>query len=265
MNNPCWKGLLASFLLPGAGQFFQGRLKFASSAFLVAYGSIPLFLLLLSVPLVPPILVLYFLPILWMVSLYLFVDSWRPTPQIGWKRWLMIIIISIALYNGEKAGFLSACRIYKIPANSSSMSPTIQKGDLVFCLRAAYWFCSPQRGDIVVFPHQTSFGHNSILEKRLVGLPGDSLSLNNNGALLVNDVPYTFTGQPIDYSSEMTAELNSFPVNVPTGMMFVLGDNPSQSYDSRYFGAIPLDSIIGKITVILWPISRVQRITPTPK
>lgn len=262
INNPCWKGLLASFILPGSGQFFQGRWKVAASAFLIAYSLLPILVLLLSVSLVPPILVLSLVPMGWLANFYLLADAWRPTPQIGWRRWVVIIVISIAVYNGEMAGCLSACRIYSIPSNS--MSPTIQKGDFVFCLRSAYWFSSPQRGDIVVFPHQVSSGQNSFFEKRLVGLPGDVLNFKI-GTLLVNGAPYSYPEQKIDYSPATITDPNALllkdqPFSIPKGMLFVLGDNPPDSNDSRYFGAIPLSSLKGKITIILWPINRIQRI-----
>ena len=200
-----------------------------------------------------------------MACLYFWADAWRPTPPIGWKKWALIVFVSVALYEVEKATFLTAFKIYSIPATVNSMSPTIQGGDVVFCLRGASWFKPPQHGDILVFPHQGSTGESFAWEKRLVGLPGDVLEFRN-GALLVNGVPYRYPGQKVDYAPKPAEDsdassLSSQPFTVPPGMIYVLGDNPSRSLDSRFFGAIPLDSVIAKVTAVLWPFHRLERIS----
>jgi signal peptidase I len=259
-----WKGLLASLILPGAGQFFQGRLKPAALAFANCAGAPPFLVLILFAPWVPPIVALLVLALNWIVSVYFLVDAWRPTPPLGWKRWLLIFAVFFALYEGEKHAFLSVCRFYSIPANVNSMSPTIQGGDHVFCCRGAYWFEPPRLGDIVVFPHADRAGESSIYEKRLVGLPGDILEFKD-GALLVNGTPYRYPGQTVNYAPKPVDDSYfvspNGPFKVPPGMIYVLGDNPQRSLDSRFFGTVPLSSVTGKITVIVWPVRRMQRIT----
>ena len=74
-SGPCWKGLLASFIVSGAGQFFQGNRKRAAFAFLTTYGLVPVLLLILIVPLVPPILALLLVPLGWIASLYFLIDT----------------------------------------------------------------------------------------------------------------------------------------------------------------------------------------------
>jgi signal peptidase I len=262
-SNPCWKGLLASLILAGSGQYFQGRREKAAFAFLTLYGLLPLSLLVLFVPFVPPMLALLLLPVGWIATLYFLIDSWRPTPPIGWRGWAIIVVIAVAGYYGEKLSAFSICRVYSIPTDS--MSPTIRKGDHVFCQLPAYGSISPPRGEIVVFPHEETSGQNALFEKRLIGLPGDILKIKD-GVLTVNGTPYNYPGQSANYTAAMpdypgATLLEGEAFTVPKGQIYVLGDNSSRSLDSRYWGPIPLSSVKGKITVILWPIIRVHRIS----
>jgi signal peptidase I len=265
MNATRWRGSLASFILPGAGQFFQGRRKPAIFAFAIWCTALPLFCLLLALPFAPLVVALAIIPVCWLAYLYFLIDAWRPTPPLGWKRWVLMVFLRLSIIGGEIAVAMTFCRIYSIPPKSNPMSPTIQGGDNVFCIRRAYWFSSPQRGDIVVFPHESPTGDgDEILQKRLVGLPGDVLELKK-GELLVNGVAYHFAGQEIEYEPPISMDPDAFavkdqPFTVPAGMAFVVGDNSPISMDSRYFGPIPLNSIMGKITVVIWPLTRVQRI-----
>jgi signal peptidase I len=120
-----------------------------------------------------------------------------------------------------------------------------------------YIFNPPQRGDIIVFTPPGSSSDPYI--KRIIGLPGETVDIRD-GAVWVND-------QRLEenYVSSSTSWRggNQSPIVVPEGQFFVLGDNRENSSDSRSFGTVPKDDIIGKSWVAYWPPGSVQ-IFPRP-
>jgi signal peptidase I len=153
---------------------------------------------------------------------------------------------------------------------SPSMSPTLVHGDRVLVNKIPYYFHDPRRGDIIVFenPHGTAdrglvggFLHwlgqglgiqgaaDEDFIKRVVGLPGDTVE-GKNGNVYVNGERLV---EP--YLHERT---NPFPATkVPEGQLFVMGDNRNNSLDSRFgLGFVPIDKVVGKAFVIIWPPSR---------
>jgi signal peptidase I len=112
-----------------------------------------------------------------------------------------------------------------------------------------YLFHPPERGDIIVFDPPTVADKPFI--KRVIGLPGDTITIENgnvyrNGVLL--DEPYIEDGITDCRGGRCD------PVRVPDGMVYVLGDNRRNSQDSRIFGPIDVDSIIGKAWITYWPL-----------
>jgi signal peptidase I len=100
----------------------------------------------------------------------------------------------------------------------------------------------------------------------MIGFPGDRIELSR-GRLLINGTPFRYQGQVIDFAPPLLYDLNPVlmddePFTVPAGMVFVLGDNPSNSMDSRFssYGFIPLNSLVGKITTLVWPLYRIRRL-----
>lgn len=159
---------------------------------------------------------------------------------------------------------------------SESMLPTIEVNDRVMVNKLAYRFGEPQRGDIVVFlnPSLTDAELDesipeavirSVLEavgvrtrgqddliKRVVAVAGETVSVENGrvevGGVAL-DEPYVATGG---------AAMGDFePVTVPEGHVFVMGDNRNSSLDSRRFGTIPVDEIVGEALVRIWPLDRI--------
>lgn len=156
---------------------------------------------------------------------------------------------------------------------SGSMEPTLMPGDRVLVLKVPYYFHDPRREDIIVFsdpdPSKVpdrgvvgGFFHwmfqglgvqhpdNEDFIKRVIGLPGDTVWANN-GSVYVN-------GDPLDepYLTQKTQDFDR--THVPQGALFVMGDNRDDSLDSRFgLGFIPLDKVIGKAEIIIWPLSRV--------
>jgi len=113
--------------------------------------------------------------------------------------------------------------------------------------RLAYLFHLPRRGDIVVFEYPRDASRDFI--KRVIGLPGETVEVRNNRVFI--------NGQELDEpylsAAARTQMGNMAPVVVPLDAVFVMGDNRGNSSDSRSWGALPLDKIVGRAWFIYWP------------
>jgi signal peptidase I len=148
---------------------------------------------------------------------------------------LIVLIVVVKIFVAEP---------FRIP--SQSMEPTLRPGDqaLVWKLGAR----SPARGDLVAF-HAPRTGE--ILLKRVVAVGGDTVGLED-GVLVVD-------GRRIrePYADPKAIDSVYFgPVRVRPGTIFVMGDNRANSEDSRDFGAVPTDRIIGRAVARVWPPAR---------
>ncbi|MFV1970618.1 MAG: signal peptidase I [Acidimicrobiia bacterium] len=157
---------------------------------------------------------------------------------------------------------------------SSSMENTLQIYDRVLVSKLSYEFSDIALGDVIVFddpragfeqPDEDSLERairnlkesiglvtpQSEFIKRVIGVPGDVVQ-GRDGAVFVNGVRLD---EP--YLKNPDAPIPPFdPVDVPEGSLFVMGDNRRASQDSRFFGPIPIDDVVGKAFVIMWPPSR---------
>jgi signal peptidase I len=167
---------------------------------------------------------------------------------------LAVVAIAVALLIQQ---FL--VKPYRIP--SASMENTLLIGDRVLVDRISWRFSDPQRGDIVVF-HPPFNG--PVLIKRIIGLPGDEVSLADgsvyiNGKLL--DEPYV---RVVDGQKEPTQPFSNglpwslqSPFKVPAGSYFVMGDNRTDSGDSREFGPVKRGQFVGRAFAKYWPPGRI--------
>ena len=108
------------------------------------------------------------------------------------------------------------------------------------------------RGDLVAFEHGAG-DDRRILLKRVIGLPGDTVALVR-GKVFVNGVAAEGYPDPPGDGEDLA------PTAVPEGSIYVLGDNRAQSDDSRAFGPVPVESVIGRATLVVWPPTRAQRL-----
>jgi signal peptidase I len=126
----------------------------------------------------------------------------------------------------------------------SSMTPTLENGEFLVVNKLDYRLHQPQRGDIIVFTDPVSPDRKLI--KRVIGLPGETIEITN-GEVLINqqllDEPYL--EDPGNSSRPATI--------LPDGEYFVLGDNRNNSSDSRSWGTLPRDRIVGKARLAYWP------------
>lgn len=115
-----------------------------------------------------------------------------------------------------------------------------------------YPFHPPERGDIIVFNPPSTVPSDKPYIKRVIGLPGDTVAIRN-GSVFVNgielDEPYIADG-----ITQCRGERQCGPIEVPEGEIYVLGDNRDDSSDSRAFGTVPMDNIIGKAWITYWPL-----------
>jgi signal peptidase I len=148
-----------------------------------------------------------------------------------------------------------AVKPFRIP--TPSMADTVRTGDRVLIDRIEYHFRAVHRGDVIVFGGQGPIP----LLKRVVGVPGDTLSLRD-GELYVNGQP-----APDSYVRRVDGVIEptkpgpnaaepwslSRPFTVPAGQYFVMGDNRTESADSRFWGTVARSDIIGRAFVVYWP------------
>jgi signal peptidase I len=192
-------------------------------------------------------------------------DTWRPPaharPSAPPSRvrsaveWVAVVVGALVVALVVKTFLVQA---FYIP--SASMEPTLEKGDRVLVNKLSYDAEDIERGDVIVFelpPDQVGLDGIKDLIKRVVGLPGDVIE-TREGIVYINDEaidePYltegTLTGDPTNGQNPPIPRQT-----VPEGHVYVLGDNRANSADSRYSyrGPIPIDTIVGRAFVLVWP------------
>jgi signal peptidase I len=197
---------------------------------------------------------------LWMLFL-----SYKPVPKLGVQGWLLFLLLACLLGVLEVPVTHAFARPFNVP--TGSMEPTIQPGDHLFVQTSAYWFSAPSRGDVVAFRtdalDSAELPKGQFYLKRIVALPGEAIQITS-GRLLIN-------GQPLQSPAVLAFQNfstlpSTFPPGgtntyvVPIGCYFTVGDNGTNSLDSRHYGAIPRHAIIGRATKIYWPLARASDI-----
>lgn len=172
----------------------------------------------------------------------------RDDEEISFVRWvgelLVLVAIAFVLAQGVKTYLVQP---FVIP--SGSMIPTLQVGDMVLVNKFAYRFGEPNVGDVVVFiaPHTTKTDYI----KRVVAVGGQTVSVSG-GKLVVDghktDEDYTHGQETLPGSWQL-------PVRIPDGQVFLMGDNRTNSTDSRWFGPQPVSRVLGKAILVYWPLN----------
>jgi len=179
------------------------------------------------------------------------------------RDWVESIIVAFLLAMVIRAFVVQA---FKIP--TGSMRPTLIEGDLILVNKFIYGAKLPfsdfrlpavkqlQRGDVIVFVYPEDPKKDFI--KRLVGLPGDTVEIRN-GTIYINDKPLL---DPIFnqryYYNRGDFGLEGQKIVVPADSFFVMGDNSASSKDSRYWGFVPRNNILGEAMLIYWPLNRIR-------
>ncbi|MFA5311018.1 MAG: signal peptidase I [Candidatus Omnitrophota bacterium] len=173
------------------------------------------------------------------------------------------------------AAFFAFCIIrpfviqaFKIP--TGSMRPTLLEGDLILVNKFIYGakvpftkmrltgFRAPARGDVIVFIYPEDTKKDFI--KRLVGLPNETVEIKS-GTIYINDKPLLDPAFNKRYYYNRGVFMSEGEkITVPEDSYFVLGDNSGSSKDSRYWGFVPKDNVLGVAVAIYWPPLRIRAI-----
>jgi signal peptidase I len=178
-------------------------------------------------------------------------------------EWIVVVAAAVLVALVIKTFVMQA---FYIP--SASMEPTLLTNDRVLVNKLSYRLHEVKRGDIVVFERPTQEGTEQITDliKRVIGLPGEQIFFEDdrvhiNGATL--DEPYLPPGTVTSVAPKELAQgdgqqcTRAEPCTVPAASVWVLGDNRTNSQDSRYIGPIAQDVIVGRAFVTIWPPSRI--------
>lgn len=138
---------------------------------------------------------------------------------------------------------------------SGSMEPTLMVGDRILVSKVSYRFGTIERGDVIVFHYPLNPGKDFV--KRVVGLGGESVELRD-GVVLINNTPIKELYPTALAGSDRACTSSYGPQKVPAGQFFVLGDNRCNSEDSRFFGFVPRDNVVGRAMFIYWPPPRLS-------
>lgn len=178
-----------------------------------------------------------------------------PEPHRGMSRsarsaieWVAVIVGALVVALLIKTFLIQA---FYIP--SESMDPTLQVGDRVLVNKLSYTRSGPDRGDIVVFSRPGGPGSDGIADliKRVVAVGGDTVE-GREGSVWIDGVRLEESYLP---DGVTTAPFP--PHQVPADHVWVMGDHRGASDDSRRFKSVPLDDVIGRAFVVIWPVSAI--------
>ncbi len=203
----------------------------------------------------------------WLIAvLVMLYQSYRPG-RMTFKHWAAFAcVLALSVWLPSPAELVA--RPFKMP--TGSMRPTLEgasgRGDHLIVDRLTYRFCSPRRGDLLVFLTRGISGlpQDQIYIKRIVGMPGERLEIRG-GSVFANGVRLTSADglPPIKYATADFMHRDDGPPGssyaVDKEGYFVLGDNSTNSLDSRHWGCVPRENVYGKVTGIYYPFSRAGR------
>jgi len=175
----------------------------------------------------------------------------RRRKRRGWKgtaEW--VVILAVALLG---AFLIRTFLVQAFFIPSESMTPTLKVDDRVLVNKLSYRLHSVHRGDVVVFTHSPGFDPNiKDLIKRVIGLPGERVE-GRAGHIFING---QFLNEP--YLPPGTPTSDFGPRLIPAHSYWVMGDNRTNSTDSRVFGPITSHQIVGRAFVLVWPLNRIK-------
>jgi signal peptidase I len=187
-------------------------------------------------------------------------EGMQPVPQENWltkKRgvrdvWFWVFLVLLLIF-GFEVWLLFKFMFVATMIASSSMEPTLERGDAVIVRRIRFTPNNPpNRGDLVFF--RDPITKKDWLVKRVIGLPSETIIVWA-GRVYINGVPLD---EP--YVNGIVEEYGMW--QIPKDAVFVMGDNRPSSNDSRDFGPVPLDLIEGKVIFRYFPLGRMGRINP---
>ncbi len=261
--------LLLTVLIPGLGHVYAGRRKAGIKFFcllvllplaLVCYAALPFtrFNWGIGYCILAIFLFLAGLSIFVLFDVYQCAKSFNRrhnvktnTSKAG-KFWLIVyIVFFMFVFNPRPFVFCGIIKPFKIP--TGAMAPTLIPADMLFVNKAIYKFSEPQRGDVIVFKYPDD--PSLFFIKRIAGLPGEKLEIRD-GQLVINGKIVKSIAPGGGYLNAGGYGQEGQVIEIPKENYFVLGDNTLNSKDSRYWGFVPKENLIGKAYKIYYPFDR---------
>lgn len=184
-------------------------------------------------------------------------DTPRPSPWKAVREWVIVLVVALSA-----AAIIRVLVLQQFYISGPSMESTLVQDDRVLVNKLSYRLHDVNRGDVVVFDRITTSGgvmeHDDLI-KRVIGLPGEVVEIRDcevyvDGRHLVE--PYL---DPADLAQTDLVQrcnvVDMAPQTVPDHMVFVMGDNRPESFDSRMFGSVEVGQIVGRAFVVIWPFS----------
>jgi signal peptidase I len=216
------------------------------------------------------------------IAIYGVIDAYRLAKRIGQNYVLrkynrpfiygLLLLVQGTYLAGMSAVDISRLKAFYIP--SSGMAPTINNGDRIIVNKWAYLREPVRHGDVIV--HQGVKNPKRRFVRRVVAVAGETIAVTNghvrvNGSKLERTPTKTEDGQSAyterngAASYEILFEPSDEPppdfaeATVPDDAVFVLGDNRNHTHDSRRFGFVPSDNVVGKVMLKYWPIGEMRK------
>lgn len=263
MNKPRkpWLAIVLTLFTIGLGHLYSGRAR--NGIYLFIGWLLAVTLIFSCFVLFPPYGIVFGFVITISYLVYCLADSFKAAQahQVLYKmkkynKWYVYLIcwacaslvIQPALQSLLKNNI---CQTYKIP--SAAMSSTLQPGDHIVCDKAIYKKSTPERGDIVIFPSPVDPSLD--YAKRIIGLGGERIEIKDKKVFINNsplNEPYTINDSTKIFPGPISPRDNFGPFEIPADSVFLMGDNRDNSFDSRFWGAVKISTMKGKVLYAYW-------------
>jgi signal peptidase I len=177
--------------------------------------------------------------------------SRAPTPakkMNPFVEWIVVVAVAIT-----SALLVRAYVVQQFAVEGESMINTLQDGDRVLVNRLSYRLHDPRRGDVVVLKRFDGNATERDLIKRVIGLPGETVEVRSC-VVYIDDRPLVEPYLDPAVQQRDGCGSDQAPIEVPDESVFVLGDHRGKSSDSRAFGPVADEFLIGRAFVIIWPV-----------
>lgn len=165
----------------------------------------------------------------------------------AWE-WIKVIVIAIII-----ATIVRHFIIEPFIVEGVSMDPTFKTGHFLIIDRLSYRFHEPRRGDVIVLINPND--HSEYFIKRIIGLPGETVTLENGNLKITSGSTTQEIKEP--YIADIHKSFNNAEYNLNNKQYFVMGDNRAESSDSRAWGPVERDLIIGRPMIRLFPLNKI--------
>ncbi|MBI2086319.1 signal peptidase I [Candidatus Daviesbacteria bacterium] len=174
------------------------------------------------------------------------------------SNYLVEFIETVVVFGAIFAAvYLFVAQFHKVSGNS--MVPTFHNGDFLITEKVSYKVRNPQRGEIVVLKNPRDESQDFI--KRIIAVPGDTLQISNS-TVYVNSEPLKESYIPVDYVTRPGAFVTEGTIiTVASNQYFVFGDNREHSSDSREWGPVTKEELVGKAFFRYWPPQAIGLLT----